>query len=466
MARIADITTKTDPEGIIEDLKKKTIEVPSWSELKKAYDPNQHPVMTDENYKDVTKKGVTEKVTRIIFDLQRLAANRMAQLTFGIPVKRIYKPQDENEKRASQILEKIMMKNRIDSVNMERAVMLFAGCEMATLWYAVDGANNYYGEPSQIKIRCKTYSPMDTKNISTLNVAELYPVFDEFDDMVAMCFSYSRKRGDDTIKYFDIYTDEEHVRYVDDGGWKEDDEGEVIEIEKIPITYGYRPSPIWEDTSSNVYEMEWTMSRNGNYLRKNMKPIFGVFTDDKIKFGQEKSENSEFRSVNQYPKDARFEYATWQQAVDSLKYHMQELKQTYFTQLQLPDLSYENMKSAPMSGEALKMMFIDAELKVAQESGRLLEFFDREMSVVKALAKKAFPGLANAFDSLYVEHQITPYKINDETTRINNLSSATGGKQIMSQETAVRELGYVENVEEEMDRLRKETESSVFEPFA
>jgi hypothetical protein len=82
------------------------------------------------------------------------------------------------------------------------------------------------------------------------------------------------------------------------------------------------------------------------------------------------------------------------------------------------------------------------------------------------LAKKAFPGLAEAFDSLIVEHEITPYRIKNETTRISNLASATGGKQIMSQETAVRELGYVENVEEELDRLRKEAESSVFEPYA
>lgn len=469
MTKIKDLSNKEQIADIIEDLKQKTIEIPSWSELKKEYDPKLHPVMTDPNYKDIVTKDGIEKVVRYILAYQKLAANRISQLMFGIPAKRTYKPkkEDEKEERAAKILERIYEKNRIDSMNMQRAVMFFAGCEMATLWFAVEGKNDYYGESSLIKIRCKTYSPMDSKDISVLNTANLYPLFDEYDDMVGMAFEYIRKKGKDTVKYFDAYTDEEHIRYINEGGndWKEDTQPEEITIEKIPIAYGFRPSPIWEDSSSNVYEIEWSVSRSGNYLRKNSKPNFGVFSDKKIDFGKEGSENSEFRTVNQYPKDARFEYATWEQAIESLKFFVQELKQSYFTQLQLPDLSAENLKLSNISADALEIMLLDAQLKVTQESGRLLEFFDREMNIVKALAKKAFPELATAFDALSVEHTITPYKLNDETKRINNIMTATGGKAILSQEEGVRELGYAEDVTAEMEKLRNEAASNTFEPY-
>lgn len=118
MAKIKDITQKDDAGEQIEVLKQKTISLTPWADLKKEYDPNEHPVKTDPNYTDVPKKDGIEKVTRLIFDFQRLAVNRMSQLTFGIPVKRTYKPQSDTEKKAAKIIENIYTKNRIDSVNM------------------------------------------------------------------------------------------------------------------------------------------------------------------------------------------------------------------------------------------------------------------------------------------------------------------------------------------------------------
>ena len=64
--------------------------------------------------------------------------------------------------------------------------------------------------------------------------------------------------------------------------------------------------------------------------------------------------------------------------------------------------------------------------------GPWLEFFDREVNVVKAFAKKMYPSLAGAIESLQVEVLITVYQIRDETERINNLTNATNGKPIRS----------------------------------
>ena len=43
------------PDDIIADLKQKSIDIPSWGDLIKEYDPKKHPVYTDRDYIDKVK---------------------------------------------------------------------------------------------------------------------------------------------------------------------------------------------------------------------------------------------------------------------------------------------------------------------------------------------------------------------------------------------------------------------------
>jgi hypothetical protein len=166
----------------------------------------------------------------------------------------------------------------------------------------------------------------------------------------------------------------------------------------------------------------------------------------------------------QYPKGSDLKYVTWDQAIENLKYYVGELRQSFFTQLQLPDWSYENMKSTPMSGEARKQMFIDAQLKVRDESGRLLEMLDREVSVIKSFLKIMMPGKEKDIDSLQVETVITPFIINDDKETITNIMAATGGKAIVSQREGIAMLGWSDNVDETLRQIQEESNLDVFEP--
>lgn len=457
------IALERPAEQIISDLKQKAIIVPAWGGrkgLKQEYDPKCHPVMNKALYPDVVNEdGTIDYVTRVTYDLQRLATKRMVELMSGIPVKRVCKPEDEQQKQVADYLEKIYERNRIDTVNIERLAMLFAGCEVMTLWYASEDKNNVYGFDSPLKIRCRNFSPMLGD--------ELYPLFDEYGDMIAMSVGYTRKVGKANVYFFDAYTADHHYKWSNEGsgGWKLAEDPEEITLGKIPAIYMYRSTPIWEDTSKIVYEMEWAMSRNGNYLRKNSKPLFVVFADETIDYGNEKGENEESRSILQFPKGSTADYVTWQQAVENLKFYMSELRQTFFTQLQLPDWSYESMKAAPMSGESRKQLFIDAQLKVKDESGRVLEFLDREVNVVKTFMKAALGDTyKEAIDALPVENVITPFTINDDSDTIKNLVTANGGKPIMSQRESVEEYGHSSDVDQTMREIQEESQVDVFEP--
>ena len=167
----------------------------------------------------------------------------------------------------------------------------------------------------------------------------------------------------------------------------------------------------------------------------------------------------------QYPKGSTAAYVTWQQAVENLKFYVTELRQSFFTQLQLPDWSYESMKSNPMSGESRKQLFIDAQLKVKDESGRLLEFFDREVNVIKAFLKIILPeDMHSDIDALPVETQVSPFTITDEKDTITNLMSANGGKPIISQRESIEMLGWSDDVDKTLKEIAEESAADAFEP--
>lgn len=449
-----------DNSKIITALKDKSVFVPMWggrNGLQREYDPRKHPVMNRALYPDIVNAdGSIDRVTRVTYDFQRLAVKRMSELCNGIPVKRVYKPENDQQKEVAKVIESVLVRNRIDSVNTERCNMLFAGCEVMTLWYATQEPNNIYGFDSPIKLRCRNFSPMLGD--------ELYPLFDEYGDLIALSVGYTRKVGTTNVNFFDTYTTDTHYKWSNNGNG---DWALVVEekysVGKIPAIYMYRPTPIWEDTSKIVFEMEWSMSRNGNYLRKNSKPLFVVFADEQITYGDEKDANEEARAIMQYPKGSTANYITWSQAIDNLKFYITELRQSFFTQLQLPDWSYESMKSNPMSGESRKQLFIDAQLKVKDEAGRLVEFYDREVNVIKSFLKLAMgTTYAQDIDALSVESVVTPYTITDEKDTIANLTTANGGKAIMSQRESIELYGVSTDVDKTLQEITDEQDTNNF----
>lgn len=440
-------------------LREKTIQVPAWTGrdgLIQQFDPTKHPVMNKQKYPDIVSDDGIEYVTRITVDLQRLAVKRMTEMCCGIPVKRIYKPENDIQKEIAKYLEAIFDCNRINSVNIDRLNMLFASCEVFTLWYAIENKNNLYGFDSPLKFRCRNFSPMLGD--------ELYPMFDEYGDMVTMSIGYTRKIGKKNVQYLDTYTDAKHIKYSDAGGeWSEVENENITKVGKIPGIYITRPTPIFDGGSNTVYEIEWALSRNGNYLRKNSKPIFVVLADEVIQFGDEKPENKEFKAVMQYPKGSTAQYVTWQQAIENLKFYVSELRSLFFTQLQLPDWNYEKMSQQALSGESRKQLFIDAQMKVNDESGRLLEGFDREINVIKAFLKVALPERYHKdIDALKVETRITPFSITDTKETVDMLMSANGGEPIMSQRESIEEFGHSDDVDKTLAEIGQQKVESSF----
>lgn len=451
---IKEILLQPEISDIIDDLKKKIVQVPDWEDLSKEYDPKKHEIMTDTvGRKD--RKGV--KAARITYGMQKLATRRMTQMAFTEPVKRTYKHENDPLKiEQARALEMLYQKVRIDALNKKRFRAYFASCEIATIWYVVDKPNKDYGFESQYKLRSATYSPMEEK-FSRVEQSEIYPLFDAYGDMIALSIEFTHKIDDEEIVFFETYTsDKKYSWKKTKGGW-EINEDNLVAIGKIPGAYIYRPEPIWEDQTPNIKEIEYTLSRQSDILRRNSAPVMkvtGRLVDD-----TPGPEGDVSREVYQFQgTDGNVEYV--KPPIDHLAVDafLKTLRDNISEELQLPALSLKDVTGVGLTEESRKQILIDAHLKVGEEDGDIVEFLSRECNVLKAFLGQMNTKWANTIGDLEVDHEIMPFVMNNEGAEIENLSKATGGKPIMSQKTAIQRAGYVsqEGIEEELNQIQEE----------
>ena len=450
MNEITRILDLSRPVGdIICDLKEKTVPLKPWSELIKSYEPKMHEIVNDKtNRKDkIRKDGSKEEAARIYIGLEKLLTKRMTEFMFAIPVKRIYHNIEGSEMRQqiAKAIESIYKYARIDSENIKRGNSYFAACEIFTIWYVVEKPNTLYGFNSRYKLKCKTYSPMDG--------VRLYPLLDELDDMLAMSFEYKKKMKDEEITYFETYTANHHYKWKQQGNeWEAVGTAEEIKLMKIPGVYAFRPVPIYHGLTRIRKELEYTLSRNSDVIAYNAAPVIKIA--GQIKGEEDKGES---RRIYRVENGGDVSYVSWSQAIEALKYHVETLLKLYWMQSQMPDVSFDNMKSLGNIGyDARQMLLTDAHLKVGDESGAWIEFFEREGSVIKEFLKYMNNAWKNEIDNIEIEHIISPFIQNDETALADRLIKLNGGKAIMSQLESIQQAGYSNDAQATLEQIQRE----------
>jgi len=473
---------KLEPKDAVTEIRThRPFNVPKPEDIKKEYNGNEHPVMDQALYPDDIEGE--EKMTRIVIPDQKLFAKRATSMCVGTPVYRSYNTkkedgsEDEGKTQIANVIEAILENNRINSLNIKRINQLFSFCEIATVWYAYECDTEYAGVKSKNKIKCRTYSPMLGH--------VLYPIFDDYDDMVGFGVEYKKKSGTKEIERLDFYAENSAIFYVKkDGEWEEDDTSRRnLDIEKIPVIYSWREYPVWEETSSITYEKEWILSRNGNYIRHNSVPN-KVLTTDAETAGQiiadanKDNANQEYEIDNRQKKGGKkkppklskdwilsegsdLKVVEWQGSVEASRFAVETLKKEQHRVLQIPDLSFEAVSG--VSTETMRIALQDAQMKVRFEAGNLEEFFDREISVIKEFVKAMFSNSKDV-DALVVKSEIVPFDVSDMMRESQMLSQQTGGKAVTSQAEAVRQLHGTEKAKSILKELHQESHQDAIEP--
>ncbi len=445
-------------DNIINDLTQKVNDVPSWDALKKLYEPGLHNIVADTTTRKdkIRKDGTIEKAARIPIGLEKLQVKRTNEFMFALPVNRTYSNTEENETRQAiaRAIEAIYKHARINSENKRRGLSYFASCEVLTIWYAVEQVNTLYGFPCKWKLKCKSYSPKDG--------VELFPYFDETDDLAALSFRYQKLVGNQKRVFFETYTADRHYKWMqDDEGWVEK-VNEEIKIGKIPGIYLFREEPIYKDLSVLREDVEYTISRNSDVIAYNAAPLLKVIGN----LIGNREEKDEAQRIFRMESGGDIGYVSWEQAIQALSYQVKTETDLYWSQAQMPDISFQNMKDLGNIGyDARQTLFMDAHLKIGDEEGTWVEALERECNIIKAFLKQMKVEWASEIDNVGVEHIITPFQLKSEEAEINKYVKANGGKPVISQQESIQLAGLSADPVKTMEYIRNEeaeaTERSV-----
>ncbi|MFV0501710.1 MAG: phage portal protein [Bacteroidales bacterium] len=444
-------------EKTIAKLRTKDVSIPEWEELKKMYEIKEHSIFDRVKRPAKEKKdGRIEEPTRIGLGLQKLAVKRLTQILFSIPVKRVYYYENENktQKEIVKAIEKIYDKAKINALNKRRSTELYACCESATLWLLKKDENNKYGFNSQYKLRTKIFSPKFGD--------KLYPYFDETDDLIAFSIEYEVKEDDKKITYFETFTADKLIKWRREKESWEEVYNEKNIMGKIPIVYTSSGECLYEDVSHLVDDLELNLSNNGDVISYNAAPLLEVKGD---LIGEE--DKHESKRTIRVSDNGGVRYVSWEQSVEAVKFQIDSALKFFFMQLQLPDLSFENVKGmGVVSGESRKTLLTDAHLKAGDEMGMFEEMFEREFSIIKSYLKNMNKAWEIEIDNIDCSHIITPFIQEDEKSEIEILLKANGGNPLMSQRESIERFGYSDDVDKTMLEISKEEQGrATTDPF-
>jgi len=459
-----------DNVKVIEELKsKRYIATPETEEAGKQLDPLKHDVMntgirpdkwvkvdpSDPNHAETINvtEGITdtanlrrEKVARVALAIQKLIVKRAVSFIFGNPVTLSADAENDKQKEVLKALKRVMYDVKEKSVNRKVARNLFSCTEVAELWYPVEKKNNAYGFDSKFKLRCAVFSP--------LNGDALYPYFDESGDMIAFSREFTLTEGNKTKTFFETYTDQQ--TYM----WQQATNGfEVVEgypkeniIGKIPVVFGNQEQVEWADVQNLIDRLEKLLSNFADTNDYHASPK--IVVKGELTGFAKKGEAGAILQLD--GDDASAQYLSWQDAPEAVKLEIETLLRMIYTVTQTPDIAFDAVKGiGAVSGIALKLLFMDAHLKVADHQEVFDEYLQRRLNIVKAFIGKFNTKLADEAENLMVEPIITPYMIIDEAAEVKIWADACGGA-VISQKGAFQKAGLTKDPDADFEQYKEE----------
>jgi SPP1 family phage portal protein len=416
-----------------------------------------HNQTLPDGYKGGEKEHTkTVAVARIALAIQKLIVKRAVSFTFGNPVILNSEPENEAETTVLNAVKKVLFNTKSRTINRKVAREIFSATEAAELWYPVEKPANY-GFDSKFKLRVAIFSPK--------NGDKLFPYFDETGDMIAFSreFLIVDKKGK-TTAYFETYTDTEHRMWKKTETTWEIVEGypKPITIGKIPVVYGKQDFVEWEDVQVLIDRLETLLSNFADTNDYHASPKI-IVRGEVLGFAAK----GETGAILQLEGDnAEAKYLSWEHAPESVKLEIETLLRMIYTITQTPDISFDSVKGiGAVSGIALKLLFLDAHLKVQEKMEIFDDYLQRRISIIQSYIGQFNTQLQTACESLTIEPEIVPYMIEDEQAKVTMLTDANGGKPIVSQKTAIQQLGWVSDSEAEYEQILREQEAGKADIF-
>lgn len=454
MKSVEDIYGLATLDDIVKELTRNEAN-DNFAALKKQFNPKEHDVFDQTKRPDKIIQKKTVEVTRIAFNFQKKIVGSAVSFLFANQVSIQSQKLDESGTQLKAMIEHILDKNKSYSFNRKLARTLFKETEVAEYWYPVED-ENFWKETnvnSKVRLRCQLFCQSKGD--------KLYPYFNEYGDMIAFSRAYKIKVEGKEIQHLDVFTSKFIATYKkEDDGWKELKKAANL-IGKIPIVYYSQEEAEWEDVQSEIDRIEKLVSNFGDtndYFGSPMIKLKGTVTGL-----PDKGESGKVITLSE---NGEADYLTWNQAPEAIKTEYEILRSQVYSGTSTPNLSFDNLKNlGNISGITLKLMFLDAHLKAQNKLEIFDEAFARRMSILKSYCGNIKSALKSAVDKTNIWFVITPFLPENTKELYENLSMLTGGKQLLSQKTAIGMTGIVDDTENEFEEIKKDSISNIAESF-
>lgn len=432
----------------------------------KQFRKNMKTLVKEEYY---DTKGVlhpaefeTEEVARIALPIEQDIVNIHVAFTVGNEPKLNTDTEDTKELDLLKVLKNTGKDNKLQFQNKRELRAWLSEQEVCEYWYRYD-ASSFWRKvwkkvASLVGISVMPKYKMRMQIWSPFKGDKLYPIFsDNGNDYLGIGREYEYKLAKGATMYcFMLVTAEEvyQIQHTDKGGW-ENTTGYPFKhgFTKNPSIYAYRPEELCHNISGARESLETLTSDWSDAIKMNFFPKL-ILEGDLANGGAENIGKSHLLKITG---GGKAYYLDWHQTSDMVKSQCDNLLVRCYSLTNTPLISFDQVKGTgqPPSGTAFDFMFMATLFAAARHWEDIGEFYQRRVNFLISAIGSLVPSLKDASETLVIEVEQRPYRIEDLSKRIDDAVKGVEG-HVMSRKEGVLLVGIADEYKEELEAIEED----------
>lgn len=460
---------KTEPEKVVETIRAKTKSRENIDNYQKEFYKNDRTIRDMQVGKVQKDKNVGTgnntklvKAVRIPIKFAKKIVTTATAFEVGKPVTIV--PSEENN--LSKLISQLWKVNRIDSKIQKLITLKKSETQAAMQFYIADLASESLLNRLLIKIGLKAQAKEIKCNVLDNTSGIMTPYFDSTGNMIAFMWEY---KGFDEVAGKDLnhvkIWDKDNYHYLNNVNGKLAYQTNPTPhgFDRIPIVYVEQLEPEWFDVKEMIDRYEVAVSKLGASVDYSAYPLLQIFGE--IASMPDKDDDGKILrfpiKVDENGKEhhGKAEFLSSNDAIESAKFELENLKNLIYSISHTPDLSFDNVKGlGNVSAVALKLLFLDAVIKSRMNEGDNRTMIERILNIITSgITKTTNTALASESQQLIFDvifNSIVPDDVQSATDIIIKLKEA----KLLSSETALKLIDLVEDPEQEMELIKSENQ--------
>ncbi len=452
--------------------------MPDVKKLSAAWFTGQHRIFDKEFRKDMKTlvreeyydtKGVLhpaefekEPVARIALPIEQDIVNIHVAFTVGKEPKLKVSSTNKGELDLLNVVKKVASDNKLKFQNKREVRAWLAEQEVCEYWYRYD-ASGFWRKvwkkvASLVGIKVMPKYKLRMQIWSPFRGDRLYPIFsDNGQDYLGIAREYEYRLPNQATRHCFMLVTGEYVYQIehgDTGGWV-DSEGYPFKhgFSKNPTIYQYRPEALCHNITGARESLESLTSDWSDAIKMNFFPKL-ILEGDLANGGAENIGKSHLLKITN---GGKAYYLNWNQTSDMVKTQCDNLLVRCYSLTNTPLISFDQLKGTGQfpSGTAFDFMFMATLFACSRHWEDMGEFFQRRYNFLTSAVGALVPAMREASETLEIEVEQVPYRIDDLSKRIEDAARGVGG-HVMSRKEGVLLIGVADEYQDELEEINKD----------